>query len=264
MAGVGPLTPARRDAFFVVLALGLLLGPVWVPVLDLDEPTYRYERARVTVGGENGLAYANSTPFQETNRFISADIGCTIPEDARICAFEHYAANHTIPTDVYGTNPNYTRRSLGGVERYRYVLLNGTAYETTLVPNRSIRDDQGLYRLDLGLSPVSLDEALRAVSLNATVQREDIPSVVYRAATGGVGENHRLVDVPRTPVRVENGTYYRVYFADRTEPSPIGQFLGTVLPVGAPVIGLLALYSLSRRFEVSVIHRGTRTERWER
>lgn len=264
MAGIGPLTPARRDTLLVILALGLLLGPVWVPTLNLGEPTYHYEHARITVGGENGLAYANSTPFQDTDQLISADIGCTIPEEARICALEHYATNHTIPTEGYTTNPDLNSSTFGGIEHYRYVLLNGTTYTTTLIPNRSVQNSEGLYRLDLGFDPVPLNQAISAVSLNSTIQREEIPQAVYQAATDGTGKSHHRVNIPPTPIRTENGTYYRVYFDGRTEPSPAGQFLGKVLPIGTPIIGLLALYLLGRRFEVSVSHHGTRTERRRR
>ena len=262
MAEIGLLTPRRRDTLLVVLAVGLLLGPIWIPVFDLGEPTYRYERVRITVGGETGLAYANNTSHQVTTTPISDDIGCSVPDEIRICTLEQYAANNTVFAG-FTSNPSYTPRSLG-TERYRYVLLNGTAYATSYVPNRSVQTDQGLYRLELGLEAESLDDVLQEVSLNTTSQRTEIPPVIYQAATDGHGESHRRVEGLQTPIRVANGTYYRVYFAGGTEASPVGQFLGDVLPVGAPVVGLLALYVLSRRFEVSVTHRGTRSERWER
>lgn len=261
MGGIGLFTPARRDTLLVLIAVGLLLGPIWVPALNIGEPTYRYQRARVIVSNERGLAYANNTPIEvQTETLISADIGCSIPNELRICAFERYlASNHTILTRAITTGPNPAVESIA-VERYEYVVLNDTAYRTTYIANLSIQTDQGAYRIELALSPVPLTDVLNFVSLNITTEKEKIPSVAAQAATTGVGTSHQRVDIPRTPIRISNGTYYRVYFASKIEPSSVGQFLGTILLVGVPIVGLLMIYRLSDRF----VHRGTRTERRER
>lgn len=120
----------------------------------------------------------------------------------------------------------------------------------------------GMDRLDLALRPVSLSEALRDVSVNVTTERDELPRPVYRAAVHGRSTSHRRIDVPQTLIRIENGTYYRVYRADRTAASSVEQLLVTYLPVGGPVVGLLMLFVLSERFEVS--HRDTSAERRSR
>lgn len=251
---MSPLTPARRDALRAVFALLLLAAPLWAPALHLGDPTYRYERARVAVGGERGLSYAggNTTVGVDAPDVVSAAVGCSTPRDARVCAFERYvAAGHTVPTGVYTTNPDAPPDALGrSHERYRYVLVDGSAYRPVAVANESVRRDDGLYRLDLALEPVGLRDALRAVSLNTTRDRASIPDPVYRAATTGGATAPRRVDVPRTPIRVDDGAYYRVYPAGRTDAPPLGSATESLLAVGGPVAGLALAARLRRRVEI--------------
>jgi hypothetical protein len=97
MPSDGPLTPARRDFLLAVAALALLAGPLWANALHLGDPTYRYERARVEVGGERGIEYVDESAAP-SGVSISEEIGCSIPREVRTCAFERYlAANHTVP-----------------------------------------------------------------------------------------------------------------------------------------------------------------------
>jgi hypothetical protein len=250
------VTSVRRDALLALLALGLLAAPLWAPAFHLDDTAYRYERARLTTESQYGIDYANRSVVAEATGFlpISKDIVCTIGTSGRACAFESYlAANHTVPSTAYTNNPNLTRDSFHGLERYQYVLVNGTAYATIYVPNQSVQNDRGWYRLDLGLERRSLDEVLRSVSLNVTQDREEIPAVVYRAATSGEATAHHEVAVPQTPIRLANGTYYRVFLAGRTEPAPLFPFYHAILVFGLPVAGLGILYRVSQRVEITYI-----------
>lgn len=256
------LTPARRDALLALAALALLAGPLWASALHVGDPTYEYRSARVVTDDEHGLAYANQSG-EPGHTLISEDVGCSIGWEARVCAFERYlAANHTVPTGVYTNNPDLTSSEMGA-ERYRYVLVDGTAYETVYVPNTSVRNDEGMYRLDLALEPVSaegggtesLADVLRAVSLPASRVGNGLPPVVLDAARDGVAYGDRRVDVPRTPVRLDDGTYHRVYFADRIDPAPAEHFVGGLLVFVAPLVGLALLAWLWERVEVT--HVGT-------
>lgn len=242
-------TPQRRD---LILALALLAGPLWAPVLHLGQPTYTHKRARVVVGGDDGLKYASRTGTLVTTP-ISVEIGCSIPEDARTCAFERYLANnHTVRLGASSDNPNLTEQ-WPGYNRYQYVLVNGSAYVPVATPNRSASNGGGWYPLDLALRPVPLDDAIRYVSLNATAQSAQIPPPVLEAATEGVGHAHEQVDVPQTPIRVANGTYYRVYDAGRTDPTVLSSAADFLLTYVAPAVGFFSLLFLSGRVTVTYV-----------
>ena len=244
------LSPKYRDALLAVVAVSLLLAPVWAPLGHLDDPTYRYERVRVTAADAT-IAYANDSD-PPVRGPISADVACTGSfGQSRGCYFERYlAANHTVSTGVAAKPPGPI--DLPGVGGYEYAVVNGTTYETTAVANRSARRDDGLYRVDLALEPASAREALERVS----VRLEDVHPAVREAARTGVGTSHREVDVPKTPVRLEDGTYYRVYAAGRTDPLDLDRFLADLLRWGSPLVGLALVGQLRGRFEIQYVGDG--------
>ncbi len=250
MPSDGPFTPKRRDAVLALIALVLLAGPLWTPMLHLGQPTYTYKRARIVVGGDDGLSYANKTGTLVTTP-ISVEIGCSIPEDARTCAFERYLANnHTIPLGASTNNPNLTEQ-YPGYNRYQYVLVNGSAYRSVATPNRSAAYGRSWYPLDLALKPVPLDDAIKYVSLNGA--SDSLPSPVREAATQGVAHSHEQVDVPQTPIRVANGTYYRVYDAGKTDPTALNSAAHVLLAYVAPAVGFFSLFILTGRIEVTYV-----------
>lgn len=251
MSSFGPLTPARRDALLAIVALALLVGPVWASALHLGDPTYRYERARIVVS-EQGFDYADEANVH-SRLLISEEIGCSVGYDVRPCAFESYlAANHTVPTSIYAGNPEAPHGHIG-VKRYRYVLVDGTVYETDLVANHSVQNSAGMYRLDLSLKPASPEQVLRHVSLDLSDKRDDMPPAVSDAATEGAGYAHRDIDVPRTPIRLSDGSYYRVYSAGRSEAPPIEHLFATLLTYVAPLVGLFGLLHLSNRVTITYV-----------
>lgn len=243
MSLVALLTPARRDALLAAAALALLVAPVWAPTLHLGDPTYRYEAVRVTAA-DGTIAYADGSDAP-AYRPVSIQVACTSGfAQSRGCYFErNLAADRVVPSDVSTGAPGDV--DLPDVERYSYVVVNETVYETSYVANRSHEND-GRYRVELALEPASAEEALRSVS----VPVEDAPAPVREAAETGVGTAHREVDAPRTPVRLDDGSYYRVYAAGKTDPLEIEQFAAGLLRWSGFLVGVGLAGHLSRRVEV--------------
>jgi len=260
------LTPRRRDAGLVLLGVVLLAGPVWIPMLHLDDPTYRYESTRVTVDG-SGVAFANESVVP-AGTTLSEEIACT-GESSRECIFERYLArNNTVPTGIYTTSANGTFDPFdAGPDRYEYVQINGTVYSATSLVNSSRRyvvangtvyekgeapegaDTSGdLNRTELFHRPASPGEVLQDVSRPV----EDVPDPVASAATSGDGIAHRDVDVPETPIRTGEDTYSRVYIVSQRRAGGLAS-LDPVLFFGTPLAGLAVLNRLRRRVEVTYL-----------
>ncbi|WP_128477919.1 hypothetical protein [Halorussus pelagicus] len=245
MAPVALLTPPRRDALLAVIALALLVAPVWAPILHLGDTNYRYERVRVTA--ENGtIEYANESAAPAGTP-VSVEVACT--EGAmrsRACFFEQYLANNTVPTSIYATN--LINHDLPTFERYRYVVVNETVHELRYDSNRSHENENGMYRVDLALEPTSARDALKSVSIRA----ERAPGPVRAAAKRGTATSHRDLDGPKTPIRLSDGTYYRVYLSSATTSS-FRSFAAGVLRWVTPLVGLSLIAGLSGRFEVRYV-----------
>ena len=252
MPSNGVLTPFRRTLLWVVIAVVLLASPVAVSATNVSERTYTYERAEVVVDDEDGIAYAGDPDLY--NRHLSEDIGCSTPGDTRTCAFERYlVSNGTVPTGMYASDPSSASPAFGlDIERYRYVQLDGTVYEPTYVANRTVQNDDGNYRIDLALESTEATDALRDVSDGRT----DVPSVVAEAAREGSASADREVEVPRTPIRVDDGTYYRVYQSDRSDPEPMMPVYATAVSILGPLAGLSILYRRVQRFELTYVDEG--------
>ena len=246
MSDAGPLTPVRRDILLALVALGLLAGPLWAPALNLAGPTYEYERAEVTTD-DTGIEYANESAVPVGSRPpISDDIACSETREIRACAFERLLLeNRTVPTEVHTTDPDAFRFRGEVAERYQYVLVDDAVYEPAYTPNRSVRTDDGLFRVDLDLEEADPDEALERVSLRAG--SDDLPSTVADAARTGEATARRDVAVPATPIRLEDGTYYRVYQSDRSTRPPLWRGIDRFFRYLAPFVGLSLFARLSGR-----------------
>jgi hypothetical protein len=245
-----PLTPARRDALTCAFALVLLAAPLWSLPLGLGERVHEYERAAVTVNGSS-LEYATEIDDTPDHTPISDEIGCSGDFDTRICAFEsHLAANHSIPTEWQSRPDSSNYTSLPGRQRYRYVRVDGQIYEaayTTGDPHAGGNASaDGLVRIYLAQQPADPRETLDAVSADA----EDVPPTVRRAAQTGSANHTGSVEVPETPVRTSTG-YYRVYEASVSDRSALSSFLGALLGLFAPAVGLGLLVSLRGRFRLT-------------
>ncbi|WP_251343362.1 hypothetical protein [Haloplanus halophilus] len=261
------LSPRRRDALGALVAVLLLAGPVWVPALHLDDPTYRYERVRVTAG-EGGVAFANASAVPPDTT-PSDRIVCS-GGSSRACAFErHLARNHTVLADVYAGSPGERSGAFAlGPDRYDYVQIDGAVYEPTTLANRSrvyvvangtvyeagdapegVATSGDVYRNELSLRPVSPSTALAGVARDA----EGVPTPIERAARTGTGVAHEDLSVPRTPIRTADGAYYRVYLADRHRPVIRSDWIETLLVLGAPAAGLVVLSRLRGRVAITYV-----------
>lgn len=249
MSANGWLSGRQRNVLYAIVALGLLAAPLWVPALHLDDPTYTYERTEIVVDDEDGITYAG--PFGEQPRHLSDDVACTQAfEDYRICALERQVLSQgTIPSGMFTTNPDLSEIGPGRGQ-YRYVQLDGSTYETELVVNESVQNDDGLHRLDLSLDSVPAEDVLDSVAHDATTDHPEIQAVVREAARTGSATTHTERDVPAIPLYVENEGYYGVSLADRTDPAPTGVALGGLLPVAFPFVGLFLLYRVVSTVEV--------------
>jgi hypothetical protein len=184
---------------------------------------------------------------------LSDEIACT-GYSSRACAFErHLARDHTVLTGIYSSSPGERTDPFAvAPDRYDYVQLNETIYEPITVANRSrvyvvangtvyekgkaptgVDTSGDLYRDELSLRLASPVEALADVSRVS----DEVPAPIRRAARTGAGVAHRELPVPRTPIRTDDGTYYRVYLADQRQPPSDSSWIETLLGLGAPVSG---------------------------
>lgn len=234
--------PVHRDLFLGAVALALVIAPLWIPALGLDTPVHTYERAEVVIDG-GGFEYAD---YPQTSELvpISDDVACSAEVfigQVRTCSFERYLAeNEPISTGISGDGGPYVLS-----ERYDYVLLNGTTYEATYT-ERETEDGRTTYHLDN--ERAAPEAVLRDVAID--VDRDHLPDAVREAARSGEGRSRGAVEVPQTPIRVDDGTYYRVYEAG-TDQTPRNVVPGTAARVVASIAGLALGYRVSRRIEVT-------------
>lgn len=240
--------PSGRTLLLALLAVGLLAGPLWVEALHLDDRVYRYERAEVSVQ-DGTIEYASADPGVA----ISDHVLCTGVIDTRACYLEQsLIGNRTVPTSRYTSGSAF-----GPDSDYRYVAGPEGVYEVDVRLNRSqgyvvengsvravdeesVPADRVLYRVELDLREVDAQRILDRVS--ADVDRVETP--VREAARSGSVRTYRPVDVPETPVKLENGTAYRVYLAAQHDPPETTRTGVLLLRYLAPVAGILLGYSL--------------------
>lgn len=251
MAATRTLTP-RFDLFVALVAVCLLTVPAATALLDVGEPTYRYERVEVTTDGSS-VEYANESDAPDRTP-VDGAIACAesgpYAWEVRACTFEESVLeNGTVPTEFSYGAPGRVHLSFHP-ERYRYVSLNGTVYETAYVANESAPRDDG-YRIDLTLEPSSPEAALEHVSHDVTARA--VSSTAAEAARTGDVTTRQEATVPERPIRLEDGTYYRVYLADEIEPSKLARNLRPVLTYLAPLAGIALLAHLFRRIEVTYV-----------
>ncbi|WP_135664403.1 hypothetical protein [Halorhabdus rudnickae] len=137
---------------------------------------------------------------------------------------------------------------------YEYVLSDEAVYRATARANESAQRDDGDYPIELALEEVQPEEALQDVSMPITSKTQ---SVVAEAARTGNATTHERVDVPETPIRLDNGDYYRVYYAGTISDSVdyhLIRLAGNGLLVFLfPLLGLKLLFRGPRRFEINHI-----------
>lgn len=251
MAATRTPTP-RFDCFVALLAICLLTVPVVTAFLDVGEPTYRYERVEVTTDGSS-VEYADESAAPDRTP-VDGAIACAesgpYAWEVRACTFEESVLeNGTVPTEFSYGAPGRVPLPFHP-ERYRYVSLNGTVYETVYVANESAPRDDG-YRIDLTLEPASPEAALEHASYDVTSR--EVSSTAAEAARTGDATTLRKATVPDRPIRLEDGSYYRVFLAGEIEPSKPARNLRPVLTYLAPLAGIALLVYLFRRIEVTYV-----------
>ncbi|SNZ12581.1 hypothetical protein SAMN06269185_1817 [Natronoarchaeum philippinense] len=245
------LTPLRRDALLALLALGLLATPLWAPTDDLGDETHTYERAEIVIDDQYGISFAEDRKRVRIGE-ISDAIACApvTYRQPRVCAFERLlVGNETVPTERYTPGNSTPMWS----EQYHYVQLNGSVYETEYVVNESATAHGGLHRIELALDPVSAPDVLERISIDAAAEYPSLSDTAVEVARDGQVTVHSEVDVPQTPVRLDDGSYYRVHEATSDGPDPVKQLLDILLKAFGVVAGLYLLYRLTRRFEVTYV-----------
>lgn len=240
------LTPHRRDALLVVLALCLLTAPLWTPALELDDQRHQYERVELSAADGTIELATQDFHFRHEGP-ISDRIACSGGWNTRPCGLEGFLLEEgPAPSGIYTSNPDWNSGHWG--DSYGYVLLNGSVYETTYETNTSAQRSDGLYRVEMDLDRVSPEQALRDVS--EPVDASNLPGVVKQAARNGEASTHDGVSAPATPIRTDDGSYYRVYQTESTGPPAGQEALDNVLTFGGPLFGLIGLHSVSRRVDL--------------
>jgi len=245
------LTPLRRDALLVLLAIGLLATPLWAPLDDFGDETHTYDRRGVVIDDRYGITYAGDAAREPVGP-VSDDIACSsaLYRQPRACAFEELlVGNETVPTERYttGATPQITPG------QYRYVQLNGSVYATTYVVNESATAHGGLHRVELALDTASAPDVLERVSLDATGEHSGVSETVAEVAREGSVTVHDELEVPQTPIQLDNGRYYRVYQNGQRPPQASKQLFAILFEAFGVVAGLFVVSRLARSFEVSYV-----------
>jgi|GEM_PF-3367520 len=256
-----PSLSNRRVAILSV-ALGLLLltAPLWIGVFDLQESVTTYEREEVTTEGE-AIRYATSPPGIRYP-VLSEDLGCTLGQPRatmRLCAHEAaLATGQERPVITWTDGPD--ANVLSPAIRYRYVQVEEAVYEPTADvadgPGDPPADETDRYPVYLDLERV--DPATALADLSVPVEADRVPGVVRSAAREGSATTRGTVDAPPHPIRLADGSIYRVVLDERGDPPAWSSILHSLAVYLAPVFGLLAIHAAWRRVEVTVTYREPR------
>ncbi|ADD05490.1 uncharacterized protein Nmag_1919 [Natrialba magadii ATCC 43099] len=262
-------SPFYRDLVVFLLAVCLLTSPFLVATVHIGEPAHEFDRAAVTTN-DSAIEYADEDEDEDEDDVpfltpISEDIDCAgWAGDLRACALEEQVLDgQPVPAGMWTGEAGHTPVStpyLSGY--YRYIQLDGQVYEPAYETNAS-EQRNGMHRVELALEPADPDDALQRVSVDVT--DEDLHPTVAETAREGATTTRAAVDVPETPIELEDGTHYRVYESQQVDESPWdSSSLAFALRYVVPLIGIAMLVSLSRRIEVSYVGgKGEKSERDE-
>lgn len=246
------ITQRRIAITLFVLGLVLLTAPVWVDASGIGEDRTVYERVEVTANG--GTIEYVERPAATQHTPLSEDLGCTLDQpwtSTRGCSHEEgLTGSETGAVVSYTDDPENDNTFLPS--KYDYVALDDGVYEQTVTvgdEQQAGPDGDRGYPVSLDVSRVDAQSALRELSVSV----DDVPSTVADTARSGETTTDESVDVPPHPIRLEDGSYVRVYRHDSTAPprwEGIAASLGTYL---LPLFGLLAFMSWYRRVEIHYV-----------
>ena len=218
-----------------MIALGvlLLLSPLYVDLLALGEPTYRYERVQVAyVDGEVEYTSPGEDPFFPMLEV--ADVAC-LPGSSRTCQFEQFLLsdeNATVPTDNTGA-------SLRAFTDYEYVYVERNDEGQFYRPDTA-GDDESTWRLTLEPVP-----AERALAEAATFYADASRPVRRGVLTGNVTTHHELAGA--NELVEEDGDYYFLHMVGASPPRGGERLFKFALVAGGVAAGLLLVLRGQRR-----------------
>lgn len=212
----------------LLIALGvlLLLNPLYVGALHLDEPNwYRYDAAEVrfedgTVTGPGAVWVADE------------DVAC-LDEAYRTCMLEYHVFD---ADDVAVPSPIYPARNDG--DGHSYAFVSGQFYRTQLEERNGTRY--------LTLDPIEQEDALDYASTDLS----DAPEVARKAVEGGIVTTREPVPFAGELIHdPETDTYYVLYreashsLGDRAfgQAKAVGGFFEIALMILFGTIGLAAV-----------------------
>ncbi len=229
-------TPKRRDALVFLVGAVLVLLPVLTTMGFIGGADNHYESTEVVVTDDT-LSYADEGAVPAGTP-ISEDIACTGTQVERACALEPMLSdNETLSLGVTSDDPD--RDPTIAQPPYEFVQLEDGIYRAVY----STTDDGAV---EVELSPSSGSVAVHGVSTDP--EHDSVSSTVVEAAETGEATSRTAVDIPETPIIVDDG-YYRVYLAEEggegsTSPLSLGIFFGAGL-------GAIMLLSLLRNVRVN-------------
>ncbi|WP_435155718.1 hypothetical protein [Haladaptatus sp. DFWS20] len=211
------MRPSSETKALLSISVGLvlLLNPLYIGLLHLDDPTYRYQQVEVefTDGG-----YRTDERSLLGVERIDSDVACLRGYPTRACQFERFlynGGNGSVPT-------NYRFRHAG--RDYSAVFVNGQFYRP-----RGIERNGTWY---MTLEPASKEEVLKGV----TTPYADAPVSIRHAVRTGNVSTHREIEMTNELVR-KDGTYSVIRLADKAEASNSKRLLHYLFLVGGVVVG---------------------------
>lgn len=193
-----------RTSLQILLALSLILVPIWAPALGVTGTEYQYRSAAITVDNDT-IALNDGDYFGGP----TTEIGClssrvTVEVD-RGCYLESQLRNRSVAVDYPGLE------SFSGearVTRRKYVVFGTEG----VVYRRTVRYDSGTQTHVFGLKQVEPETALSEVA----VPSKTAPAPVREALRTGSSRRETPVgDAGRGRVYRHAGEYFVVYETTR-------------------------------------------------
>lgn len=179
---------ARIQPSWLLIGLGvlLLLNPLYIGVLHLDEPnSYRYDAAEIT--------FENGTVNGQTAAINDHDVAC-FSDAGRNCVFEH----HVLAED--GVALPYQALQAHNWDGHRYAFLHGDFYRTTT--------EQRNGTTYLTLEQTDSTSALDAASTPLTA----VSDTVRQAVEGGTVTTHHKLSIEGELIQDhDTGRFYVMY-----------------------------------------------------
>ena len=210
---------------------------------------YQYESAEV-IATDTGVAFVDEDAVPDGIK-ISTSVACAGTIADRTCALERtIVESGPQPIGINSTDVSADERIQE--PPYDFVQLEGTVYRVSYGLDERVEDDEGRHPVVANMSQAIPAAVLHSISIDTT--EEDVDSTVVTATETGDAESTSAAEVPETPIRLDDGTYHRVYL---TEPAPTGADSPLVFSVILGVaLGIALLLGLSRKLRIRIRYTG--------